>query len=62
MRVLAFLVYLPIQIVLLPLLIVAALIFSYYQIMVSRRVGVSQTGIEVLGGRVHMHLFGLRQD
>jgi len=62
MRVLAFLVYLPIQIVLLPLLIVAALVFLYYQIVVSRRIGVSQTGIEVLGGRVHMHLFGLRQD
>ena len=49
-RVLAFLVYLPIQIALLPLLIVGALIFSYYQIVVSRRVGVSQTGMEVQGG------------
>jgi len=62
MRLIAFLVYLPIQIVLLPFVIVAALIFSYYQIVVSRRVGVSQTGIEILGARVHMHLFGMRED
>lgn len=53
MRAVAVLVYVPLQLVLLPLLLVAALAFAYCQIWVSRRVGVSQTGIEVSGGRVH---------
>jgi len=62
MRVLALLVFVPLQIAFVPLAILGLLLQTYRQMIVSRRLGVSQTGIEVLGGRWTMHIFGLRED
>lgn len=62
MRILALLVFVPLQIAFLPLAILGLLVQTYRQMVGSRRLGVSQTGIEVLGGRWTMHLFGMRED
>ena len=62
MRFLALLVFVPLQIVFLPLAILGVLLQTYRQMIGSRRLGVSQTGIEVLGGRWTMHIFGMRDD
>jgi methyltransferase (TIGR00027 family) len=62
MRILALLVFVPLQIAFVPLAIVGMLLQSYRQMIGSRRLGVSQTGIEVLGGRWTMHIFGMRED
>jgi methyltransferase (TIGR00027 family) len=62
MRILALLVFVPFQIAFVPLAIVGMLLQSYRQMIGSRRLGVSQTGIEVLGGRWTMHIFGMRED
>ncbi len=62
MRILALLVFVPLQIAFVPLAIVGMLLQTYRQMIGSRRLGVSQTGIEVLGGRWTMHIFGMRED
>ena len=62
MRIFALLVFVPLQIVFLPLAILGVLLQTYRQMIGSRRLGVSQTGIEVLGGRWTMHIFGMRED
>jgi methyltransferase (TIGR00027 family) len=62
MRLVALLVYVPLQIVFVPLAILGALLQTYRQMIKSRRLGVSQTGVEVLGGRWTMHIFGIRDD
>jgi len=62
MRILALLVFVPLQIAFVPLAIIGMLLQTYRQMIVSRRLGVSQTGIEVLGGRWTMHIFGMRED
>jgi methyltransferase (TIGR00027 family) len=41
---------------------VGLLLTAYKQIVVSKRLGVSQTAIEIINGRWTMHIFGLRQD
>ena len=50
------------QIALLPFAVLGAVVVAYRQILVSKRLGVSQTGIEVLNGRWTMHIFGMRND
>lgn len=55
-------VFAVLQVVLLPLGLVGAAVVAYKQIVVSKRLGVSQTGIEILNGRWTMHLFGIRED
>jgi len=62
MKLLSWLVYVPLQIVALPLAIVGASLVAYRQLIVSRRLGVSQTAIEILNGRWTLHVFGLRDD
>ena len=62
MKLLSWLVYVPLQIVALPLAIVGASLVAYRQLIVSRRLGVSQTAIEILNGRWTLHVFGLRND
>jgi len=62
MRLLAYLIFIPLQIVFLPLAIIGVLVVSYKQLVVSRRLGVSSTGIEVIQGRWAMHIFGIRED
>ena len=62
MSILALLVFVPLQIAFVPLAIIGMLLQLYRQMFVSKRLGVSQTAIEVLGGRWTMHIFGMRED
>ena len=62
MKLLSWLVYIPLQIFFLPLSIVGVLLVAYRQMLVSNRLGVSQTAIEVFNGRWALHIFGLRHD
>jgi len=62
MRILALLIFVALQIAFLPLAILGLLLQTYRQMVGSKRLGVSQTGIEVLGGRWTMHIFGMRED
>ena len=62
MRPISLLVFVVVQIALLPFAVLGLAIVSYKQIFVSKRLGVSQTGIEVLNGRWVMHIFGMRND
>jgi len=61
-KLLSWLVYVPLQIATLPLAIVGAATVAYRQLVVSQRLGVSQTAIEILNGRWTLHVFGLRDD
>lgn len=62
MTLLAILIYIPLQIVLLPLGIIGAAWTGYKQIIVSQRLGLSQTAIEIINGRWTMDVFGMRED
>ena len=59
---LALIVFILLQILFAPLAIIGAIWVGYKQIVVSRKLGVSQTAIEVINGRWTMHIFGLRDD
>jgi methyltransferase (TIGR00027 family) len=54
--------YIPLQIAFIPLALAGILLVAYRQMVVSKRLGVSQTAIEVLNGRWTMHIFGIRVD
>jgi methyltransferase (TIGR00027 family) len=54
--------YIPLQIAFIPLAVLGALLVAYRQMVVSKKLGVSQTAIEVLNGRWTMHAFGIRVD
>lgn len=58
----AIIVYIILQIVLLPLGLLGALLVAYKQIRVSQRLGLSQTAVEVINGRWTMDVFGIRED
>ena len=62
MVLLSFVIYIPLQIAFIPLAILGFLLVGYRQIIVSKRLGVSQTAIEILNGRWTMHAFGIRGD
>ncbi len=62
MLLLAFVAFVVLQIVCFPLLIVGILLVTYKQMVVSKRLGVSGTAIEVINGRWTMHIFGMRPD
>ena len=62
MRLFSLFVFVVLQIVLLPFAVLGAVVVAYKQIFVSKRLGVSQTGIEILNGRWTMHIFGMRND
>lgn len=62
MTILAWLIYVPLQIVWLPLSILGVLWLAYKQVWISRKRGLSQTAIEVVNGRWTADLFGLRPD
>lgn len=55
-------VFVVLQAAWLPLTVAAAVLVTYRQLVVSRRLGVSQTGIEVVNGRWTMDWFGIRPD
>jgi methyltransferase (TIGR00027 family) len=58
----ALVVFILLQILFIPLAIVGAILVGYRQLIVSKKLGVSQTAIEILNGRWTMHIFGLRED
>lgn len=62
MKLLAYLIFVTLQSVWLPLSVVGAMVVGYRQLVVSRKLGVSQTAVEVINGRWAMDVFGLRED
>ena len=62
LRLIAWVVFVVLLVVFLPLLVLGALMVTYKQLVVSRRLGASQTGIEVINGRWTMDWFGIRPD
>lgn len=55
-------VYVVVQILLLPLGVIGVIFVTYRQMWTSRKLGVSSTAIEVINGRWTMDLFGIRGD
>jgi methyltransferase (TIGR00027 family) len=62
LRLLSFVVFLVLQITFIPLAVVGFVIVAYKQMVVSKRLGVSQTMVEVLNTRWTMHVFDIRRD
>ncbi len=62
MSVLSWIIYIPLQIVFIPFAIFGVVLVAYKQLVISKRLGVSQSAIEILNGRWTMHIFGLRPD
>lgn len=61
-KLLAYIVFIIAQIILLPAAIIGAAVTFYKQVYVSKKLGVSQTAIEIINGRATMDKFGLRKD
>jgi len=59
---LSWLIFVPLQIAFIPLAVVGVAVVAYKQILVSKRLDASQTGIETLNARWTMHMFGMRDD
>lgn len=59
---LSLVLYIPLQIGFIPLALLGASQVAYRQLIVSKKLGVSQTAIEVLNGRWTMHVFDIRID
>ena len=62
MTVLSWVIYIPLQIVFIPFAIVGVVLVACKQLVISKRLGVPQSAIEILNGRWTMHIFGLRPD
>lgn len=62
MTLIAWLIYIPVQIIWLPFSILGVAWVAYKQLVVSKRLGVSQTAVEILNGRWTLDVFGLRDD
>ena len=62
MKLLSFVVYVVLQVLCLPLLIVGVVLTSYRQLVVSKRLGLSQSAIEVIQTRWTMDRFRIRPD
>ena len=62
MSLLSLLLYIPLQVLFIPMAIVGVVLVAYKQMVVSKRLGVPQTAIEVINGRWTMHVFGMRED
>ncbi|MAK82985.1 MAG: hypothetical protein CMJ17_14095 [Phenylobacterium sp.] len=62
MKLLAWLIYVPLQIMWLPLSVIGGAWVAYKQIWRSRDLGLSQTAVEIVNGRWTGHVFGLRRD
>ena len=58
MKRLAWLIYIPLQLIWLPLTLLGAVWVAYKQVGVSRKLGLSQTAVEVLNGRWTGDLLG----
>lgn len=62
MNFLSFLIFIPLQLLFLPLGLIGVFLVAYKQLIVSKRLGSSQTAIEVINGRWTMHVFDIRND
>ena len=62
MKLLSLVVFIPLQILFVPLAVLGFILVAYRQLVVSKQLGVSQSAIEVLNGRWAMHIFGIRPD
>jgi methyltransferase (TIGR00027 family) len=62
MTLIAWLTYIPLQIMWLPFSIIGVLWVAYKQILRSKALGLSQTAVEIINGRWTGHVFGLRKD
>ena len=62
MSVLSLILYIPLQIAFIPFAILGFVLVAYKQLVVSKRLGVPQSAIEILNGRWTMHIFGMRSD
>ena len=62
MRLIAWVVFVVLQVAFLPLALLGTLMVTYRQLVVSRRLGSSATAIEVINGRWTMDWFGMRPD
>ena len=62
MSLLSLVLYIPLQIAFIPLAFLGVALVAYRQIRVSKKLGISQTAIEVLNGRWTMHVFDIRAD
>ena len=62
MKVFSLVVYVVLQLLCLPLLIVGVLLGAYRQMVVSKRLGLSNTAIKVIQARWTMDRFGIRSD
>ncbi|MEL6667000.1 MAG: SAM-dependent methyltransferase, partial [Pseudomonadota bacterium] len=58
----AWIIFIPLQILWLPLSVLGVLWVAYKQIARSKALGLSQTAVEIVNGRWTGHLFGLRED
>lgn len=58
----SWLVYIPLQTLWVPISMLGAIMVGYRQLIVSKRIGVSQTAIEVFNARWTLSLFDLRTD
>jgi len=59
MRGLAWIVFVPLQVLWLPISIVGSAVVGIRQLFTSRRLGVSQTAVEIINGRWAMDIFGV---
>lgn len=62
MQYISFIVFVVVQILFLPLLIIGLILLSFKQLTVSRKLGVSATALSALGARVTAHYIGTRKD
>ncbi|MEC7695955.1 MAG: class I SAM-dependent methyltransferase [Planctomycetota bacterium] len=62
MRFISWILYIPLQIIAFPFCILGMLLVAYRQMRVSKRLGVSQTAIEVFNARWTLNVFGMRND
>lgn len=62
MKILALIVFIIAQILFLPLAIIGVILVTYKQLFLSKKLGVSQTAVEVINGRWAMDRFGIRDD
>lgn len=62
MNLVSLVVFGVLQVLFIPLAVVGAILVGYRQIVVSKKLGTSQTAIEILNGRWTMHVFGMRDD
>lgn len=61
-NIIALITFIILQILFIPIAIIGVALVAYKQLIVSARLGVSQTAIEIINGRWTMHIFGLRDD